>query len=390
MQNENGFDKLLIRYLSDETNEAENESIQQWINASENNRQYFEQLQNVYRLIHVQKQTDEINIDYEWTRFTTAVPGNLKTAIPDTRDEVTTYETEIETAQSGRTAKVYRILISAAIAASVIIAFGLVFNWFGNKAVSRPALAETGTQKTDSIISLTRHEKNTSGKIQQIDLQDGSEVMLFNSSELTYQEPFTGNKREITMSGKAEFKVAKDSTKPFIVYSGDISTTALGTQFSVTHFEGEKSIIVRLYEGKIVISSVTGAKRKLNKDYYLLPGQELVYDQHTSTAVLKNFTIDNNGRDDRKGEVTQGENPTIPLNEKGSWYMFNNQSLAQVFDQLQDMYNVKIEYVKKDVRDKYFIGKFDKTDSVERILRQITSLNNLKLIKENNKFIITK
>ncbi len=70
--------------------------------------------------------------------------------------------------------------------------------------------------------------------------------------------------------------------------------------------------------------------------------------------------------------------------------MFNNQSLEQVFDQLKMLYNADIVYSKKDVYNLYFVGKFDKTDSLYTILNQIASLNNLKVSKKNNKFIITK
>lgn len=69
--------------------------------------------------------------------------------------------------------------------------------------------------------------------------------------------------------------------------------------------------------------------------------------------------------------------------------MFNNQSLVQVFDQLEEMYNADIQYSKRDVRNMYFIGKFDKSDSFDNILSQVASLNNLKLIKTKDRFIIS-
>ena len=70
--------------------------------------------------------------------------------------------------------------------------------------------------------------------------------------------------------------------------------------------------------------------------------------------------------------------------------MFNNQELGEIFDALADMYDVKIEYKKKDVKDMYFIGTYDKSDSLEKILKQIVLLNNLKLTKHNEVFRIEK
>ena len=70
--------------------------------------------------------------------------------------------------------------------------------------------------------------------------------------------------------------------------------------------------------------------------------------------------------------------------------MFNNQSLPQIFDQLEQMFGVEIEYNRKDMQKLYFIGKFDKTDSLEYILKNITTSHNLTLLKQDNKFLIHK
>ena len=57
------------------------------------------------------------------------------------------------------------------------------------------------------------------GEIQQIVLSDGSSVKLNSGSVLEYPDEFTGEKREVNLSGEAFFTVAKDSLHPFIVYT---------------------------------------------------------------------------------------------------------------------------------------------------------------------------
>ena len=69
--------------------------------------------------------------------------------------------------------------------------------------------------------------------------------------------------------------------------------------------------------------------------------------------------------------------------------MFNNQPLAQVFKQLEEMYGVEIVYAEAAIEKMYFIGKFSKNDSVSNILKQIAALNNLTITKQNNDYIIT-
>jgi len=70
--------------------------------------------------------------------------------------------------------------------------------------------------------------------------------------------------------------------------------------------------------------------------------------------------------------------------------MFNNQSLIEIFHSLELMYDVKIAYTKKDVEQRYFIGTFSKSDSVESILQQIAVLNKLTVTKKDSSFIIKK
>ena len=70
--------------------------------------------------------------------------------------------------------------------------------------------------------------------------------------------------------------------------------------------------------------------------------------------------------------------------------MFNNQPLAQVFKQLEEMYGVEIVYEEADIQKMYFIGKFSKNDSVSTILNQIASLNNLTVTRTNSTYIIRK
>jgi ferric-dicitrate binding protein FerR (iron transport regulator) len=195
-------------------------------------------------------------------------------------------------------------------------------------------------------------------------------------------------KRDISLKGKASFKVAKDKTKPFTVYSGDIATTALGTEFVVTNYERDQIITVRLLEGRVVIKSIDSAEEKLKTAFYLMPGQELLYNKRSVYAEVRKFSNDVS-QFKYKGNKS-ADNPSLPESNDGSWFMFNNQSLPDILDQLKAMYAIDIVYNRSELEKLYFIGKFNKSDSVEYILRNIARANRLKLSKENNRFIIRK
>jgi len=157
----------------------------------------------------------------------------------------------------------------------------------------------------------------------------------------------------------------------------------------------DNHISVRLFEGRVVIKSITQAALKMRNDYYLLPGNELIYNKQNSTALLRKFgqkTMTNKQPEDVVTSKTNHDDPSLPKNQKGSWYMFNNQPLPEVFDQLASMYKVEITYNKKELANIYFIGSFEKNDSIEKILNKIAIINNLKITKakEGNKYNLHK
>jgi hypothetical protein len=218
-------------------------------------------------------------------------------------------------------------------------------------------------------------------------LSDGSLVVLKNRSEITYRLPFTDG-RLFSLVGKGYFKVAKEPTKPFTVTTGEISTTALGTEFTITAFKNTDQIIVQLYEGKVVVKAVDSKNKRMKKDVYLLPGEELVYGG--SSVKVRTFRSNGHTSSEQKFDELSGDDPTIPGNNSASYFMFNNQSLAQVLDNLAALNNVKIIYDKKYVQNIYFTGKYNRSDSLEPILRRIGTLNNLTITKKDNAFIISR
>jgi transmembrane sensor len=279
-----------------------------------------------------------------------------------------------------------RLMAVAACIAGLLGVGLLVFNNYDHKPVDQPVAAMK--RKPDSIPSLDRHVVNTSGKEEKIQLPDGSLVLLANNSEITYKDPFI-EKRDVALTGKAKFKVVKNPAKPFKVISGAISTTALGTLFLVTAYAKASQLKVRLYEGKVVVKAVDKGDKRMQKDFYLLPGQEFIYSDQAVARVrnynYKDITTEGNANDEIAGEAL-----SMPPNAKESWYMFNNQSLGLVFNQLAELYDVKIVYNKADVKKKYFVGRFNKSDSLDIILKYITTANRLTFSKKDNVYYINK
>lgn len=225
---------------------------------------------------------------------------------------------------------------------------------------------------------------NTSADAMDVALEDSTLVTLFPSSVLRYAPAFPDHKRSIYLDGTALFKVARDEARPFTVYGNNIATTALGTIFKVAATGSDSKTKIYLYEGKVVVRSADTLAAKFRRDYYLAPGDVFSYDRSNSMIAV---TGSREKARDKAGSKAANDNSTAAVS---NWYMFENQELAQVFDQLSVIYNVSIHYDPADLKGLNFIGKIERTDSLGNILKDITLLNNLTLVHNGKNYRIKK
>jgi ferric-dicitrate binding protein FerR (iron transport regulator) len=394
MKGNRELDDLLTSYILEDLSGEDEAFVLEYIRSDESNRRHFEELRKTWRAITIKKGLEKVNEEEEWKLFEQRINRErqqlvaIKTDKPDKEIEAD----RIDGFEQGSDRKgIRKVLVAIAIAASVlaVVVFGRML--FAGKEKRSETVSVPAVAKTDEIKSELKKIFNTSGKPQRLLLSDGSEIVLADKSEISYAEPFATDKRVIFLKGKADFTVVQDKMRPFTVYSFDLATTVLGTVFTVSAFEHAENIVIQLKSGKVVVKPVKKGSVGLKQDYYLLPGQELIYNNRNYTATL----LDGNKRKSRSGTNSRNEEaytdiPNIPENNKGSWYMFNNESLEQVFDQLKLLFNTDIVYSKEDVYNLYFAGRFDKSDSLYTILSQIASVNNLKVSKKDNKYIVAK
>ncbi|CAG8863660.1 hypothetical protein PS627_00598 [Pseudomonas fluorescens] len=85
----------------------------------------------------------------------------------------------------------------------------------------------------------------------QVQLGDGSEVELNLDSELRFTN-YKDTRRVTLVKGEAFFKVAHDSSHPFIVRAGHGETQVTGTQFNVWKYQDQ--VKVTLVEGSVLVS----------------------------------------------------------------------------------------------------------------------------------------
>lgn len=82
-------------------------------------------------------------------------------------------------------------------------------------------------------------------------LPDGSQIVLNTGTAL--QVVYARNRREIDLQhGEAQFQVAPDVSRPFVVKAGEGSVTALGTRFQVRHDDADA--VVTLLQGSVEVA----------------------------------------------------------------------------------------------------------------------------------------
>lgn len=90
------------------------------------------------------------------------------------------------------------------------------------------------------------------GGVEDVSLSDGSKVTL--NTDTSIRVSFSDHERTIKLDqGEAFFDVAKDKTRPFVVYAGNKRVMAVGTRFSVRRDRDDIQVVVA--EGRVNLAA---------------------------------------------------------------------------------------------------------------------------------------
>ena len=234
----------------------------------------------------------------------------------------------------------------------------------GNLTINSDTLKVDETKKGSEKISLT-HVIVPYGKRSEIILTDGTKIWLNSGSQLSYPVKFTGNTREVYLSGEAFFDVESDPSKPFQVITADMKIRATGTRFNVTSYANDNQSQVVLLSGK-----VDAAKNKrFAGSMEMNPGERIVYSK-----------TEENLKKDR-----------VDVEHYASWIdgylIFENEPVENIFKILERYYNKNI-LTEKLTGKPAFTGKLDLADDMGKVLNNIAFSASFSVECENDTFII--
>jgi transmembrane sensor len=142
-----------------------------------------------------------------------------------------------------------------------------------------PAVWSTLAWSGERFVTATAEQRT-------IALTDGSEVLL--DAESILRVRYDDQTRHVVLEkGQAQFKVAKDAMRPFVVKAADGAIRAIGTEFQV-RLEGE-AVVVTLLEGKISVDvpAVLGGLVAPAKSELLVAGQQVRYGNSRRAPIAK-------------------------------------------------------------------------------------------------------
>ncbi|MEO9477441.1 MAG: FecR domain-containing protein [Cyclobacteriaceae bacterium] len=165
--------------------------------------------------------------------------------------------------------------------------------------------------------------EGSSTEVSTISLSDGSKIWLDQGASLSYQNFDNKDKRQVTLTGRGYFEIARDESKPFQIYIGKARVEVLGTAFNINALSPDQ-ISVDVTHGKVAFGN--------KSDKVILTKNE------SGLLNLLNNTL----------SESQSDDPNF-LSWKTGLLVFDDISLPEVCQTLEDHYKEPIS-ISPDLR----------------------------------------
>lgn len=191
------------------------------------------------------------------------------------------------------------------------------------------------------------------GKKSMILLSDGTRVWLNAGSQLVYPSIFSGEKRQVMLVGEAFFDVAKNSEKPFFVYTSDVIVEVTGTRFDISAYPEDNLVQTVLEEGKVTLNIEGKGILSKGGKIEMSPNQKVELNRETGEAK------------------TQRVDVSKYISWKDGMLEFEKVDLVRALKQVERYYNVRV-FLADPLTGCYKLsGKLDLKDDPEQVLNVI-------------------
>ena len=331
------YENLCIKDFTDNLTENEKKILNNWLSMSDQNKLLYDELKNIWSSTEPNNLEQDINLDEAWIN----IKNNITTKIETSADTKPSFSDYIASLFAPK----FRPIWAVGTALLLIVSSILFLN-------------QSGSEKILKTIS------TGNGQMLEVHLSDGSIVNLNSDSKIQYDENFTGDKREIKLSGEAFFSVKKDG-RPFIINTDNAITKVVGTKFNVWSRASETRVIVK--EGKVSLAENMDSTKKV----FLTKGE-------LSKIVKENAPT-------KPSKV----NAAFMLGWLDGKLVFESTPLSEIAKELERHYDVNVTIENKDISKFSLTGSFD-NENIDSVLTKICLALNINYSKNNGSYSIKK
>ncbi len=251
-----------------------------------------------------------------------------------------------------------KILIDDALAGNLVEEAGVQISKDAEGNLVYKVLENNNERLTYHTLATTRGEQV------RVRLPDGTLVFLNAGSSLRYPSSFAKlSKREVVLTGEGYFEVSKDRLHPFSVKTAKQQLEVLGTHFNVESYEEDRTRTT-LVEGSVRVTESNGLTKELK------PGQQ---------SVLS-----------AKGIQVEEVEAEYAVAWKDGFFMFNNDSLREIMEQVGLWYDVQVVYLDPSLQQETFIGTINKFEQLSKVLAMLEKTKVATFKVEGKRIIISR
>lgn len=314
-------DELLTKYLLGEATLGEQTTVQAWIEQTDANKAHYEQLKQIWDKSKLLESKSSIDEEAAWSRFQERVNNSESSktiALPQKRFSP--------------------MRIAAAIAVLLCCAWTAKYFMYD--------YGTTTLYASNEVLVET--------------LPDGSVVTINKNSSIKYDSDFSGDSRDVTLSGEAFFNVTPNKQKPFIISADKATITVVGTSFNVNSSKEATEVIVETGLVKVAKNA-----------------------ESVEVKPSEKATVYNN-----KTQPVKADNVDKLYNYyRTKEFVCNNTPLSRLVKVLNNAYNVNIVIANDQLNDIAITTTF-KDQTLEEILDVISQTFSLTIERSGNNIII--
>lgn len=251
---------LLAKYFFDECSEEEEARIRAWMESDPQRNALVRQLHQALQNQKDPASSQKWDTDALWNRIQEETQldkeeGASQSSFPSQSSTVPGESSRPERSRR-KTRRLRRRHVSSskyavwAGAIAVVVAIAVIGTLWQQSLHENVNLQAESGKEYDSFIT----QKSERAMVR---LTDGTRVHLNVDSRLVVPADFHEEKRRVELEGEAFFEVADDSTRPFIVESGEVVTRVLGTAFDVNAYPGDEEAKVMVSEGRVSLRATS-------------------------------------------------------------------------------------------------------------------------------------